>query len=385
MHFATLAEREVLYMKKVTVKDIAVKANVSPTTVSLILNGRGNAKFSEETCTRVLDVSRELGYIPRRTMQSMNYENRVLVAIAPTLSNTYYVNMIDAMQSRAKELGYSLLMFNTFREKQQENRIMQICREYPFAGVFLLYPLEDVALQQQTEWNKPVVRIIDKGIQKNADVLELDSFQIGTIIGEHLIELGHKRVAFISANLESKQVARIRRLEGLREAYRAHGFDPVASVTPYSPEQENLDRKIASEGYDLGYFIAQRLLERNENVTAFVTANDMISVGVLDAIADAGKKVPGDYSVCGCDNTPVSKYRGIALTTVESYAAQTGHEALNIMVRRIESSHAESLHDRKEQAPNEVMRIEYIPKLVIRKSTGPNREKNAAVKDSVQK
>ena len=364
-------------MKKVTVKDIAKKANVSPTTVSLILNGRGNAKFSEETCSRVLDATRELGYIRTRTMQSINCENRVLVAVAPTLSNMYYVVMIDTMQNRAKELGYSLLMFNTFREKQQENFIMQICRECSFAGIFLLYPLEDTALQQQAEWDKPIIRIFDKDIQKNADVLELDSFQIGFIIGEHLIQLGHKRIAFLSANLESKQLARIRRLEGLREAFRVHGFDPVVSVTPYSPELENLDRKITSEGYDLGYFIAQRLLERNENITAFVTANDMISVGVLDAIADAGKKVPGDYSVCGCDNTPVSKYRGISLTTVESHAAQTGREAVNIMVRRLESSQADSSLTQKECSPSEVVRVEYMPRLVIRKSTGPKREKDA--------
>lgn len=372
-------------MKRVTVRDIAQMANVSPTTVSLILNGKGNAKFSEETCARVLAISREMGYTHTRSMQNTGDDNRVLVAIAPTLANMYYVYMTDAMQSRAKELGYSLLMFNTFREKQQENCIMQICRDNSFAGVFLLYPLEDVALQQQAEWHKPVIRIFDKDIQKNADVLELDSYQIGSIIGEHLIALGHKRVAFVSANLESKQVARIRRLAGLREAYRSHGFDPITSVTPYSPELENLDRKISSEGYDLGYFITQRLLERNENVTAFVTANDMIAVGVLDAIADAGKKVPNDYSVCGCDNTPVSKYRGISLTTVESYAAQTGREAVNIMVRRLESAQVTSPLDWKEQSPGEVMRVEYIPRLVKRKSTGPARERRQAEKTDSEK
>lgn len=353
---------------KVTVKDVAKRAGVSPATVSMILSGKSNSKFPEKTCRRVIDACNELGYVRSYASKMSVQDDKVLVAILPTLSNLYYVHMIEAMQRRAKELGYSLLSFDTFREISQETCIMQICNQFPFAGVLFLYPPENSMLMQQIEWMKPTVHIYDKGIHSNADTLELDGFRMGTIIGKHLRELGHERIAFVSSIFDTKQVTRVRRLEGIRSVFSQQGFDPLDSVLVCSPESEIPNARVIPEGYELGYAMAKRLLDRNEQVTAFVTINDMIAVGVMDAILDTGKRIPEDYSVCGCDNTSVSKYRGISLTSVESYARQTGREAVDILVRKIESGN--NLME-LEDGPDAVTRIEYFPKLIVRRSTGP--------------
>ena len=94
----------------------------------------------------------------------------------------------------------------------------------------------------------------------------------------------------------------------------------------------------------------------------------MIAIGVMDAVIDAGKRIPQDYSICGCDNTSVSKYKGISLTSVESYARQTGREAVDILVRKIEGG---SRLSELEDSPDGITRVEYFPKLIVRKSTGP--------------
>lgn len=364
---------------KVTAKDVAKRAGVSAATVSMILNGKGDSKFPEKTCRRVIDACNELGYVRTGISKAAPLDDKVLVAIAPTLSNLYYVHMVEAMQRRAKELGYSLLMFNTFREIPQETRIMQICSQFPFAGVFFLYPPENNMLLQQICGTKPVIHIYDKGVHNNADILELDGLRVGSIIGEYLIGLGHERIAFITSTFETKQITRIRRLEGLREAYKSHGFDPAESVIACSPELELSDAKVIPEGYELGYLIAKRLIERNENVTAFVAVNDMIAVGVMDAITDAGKRIPEDYSVCGCDNTSISKYKSISLTSVESYARQTGREAVDILVRKIEGGNNIS---ELEDSPDGITRVEYFPKLIVRKTTGAKEKKGASSKKS---
>lgn len=166
---------------KVTAKDVAKRAGVSPATVSMILSGKGSSKFPEKTCRRVIDACNELGYVRNGLLRSSVPDDKVLVAITPTLSNLYYVHMVEAMQRRAKELGYVLLAFDTFREIPQETRIMQVCNQFPFAGVCFLYPLENNMLMQQVEWAKPVVHIYDKGVHNNADILELDGFRIGQI------------------------------------------------------------------------------------------------------------------------------------------------------------------------------------------------------------
>lgn len=221
---------------------------------------------------------------------------------------------------------------------------------------------------QQVEWVKPVVHIYDKGVHNNADILELDGFRIGRIIGEYLLQLGHQRIAFVTSTFETKQVTRVRRLEGLRAVYEEQGLDSIKNILVCSPESELSDAKAVPEGYELGYHMAKKLIERNENVTAFVAINDMIAIGIMDAITDSGKQIPTDYSVCGCDNTSVSKYKGISLTSVESYARQTGREAIDILVRKIEAgNHLSELED----SPDGITRVEYFPKLIVRKSTGP--------------
>lgn len=366
-------------MKKtrVTVRDVAEHAGVSAATVSMILSGKSNSKFPEKTCRRVIDACNELGYVRSSAPHAATPDDKVLLAILPTQSNLYYVHMVETMQRRAKELGYSLLAFDTFREIPQETRIMQICNQFPFAGVCFLYPPENNMLMEQVEWSKPVVHIYDKGVHSNADILELDGFRVGVLIGEYLRELGHERIAFITSTFETKQVTRVRRLEGLRSVYESHGFDPMESILVCSPESELSGVRTVPEGYELGYLLAKRLIEREEEVTAFVAINDMIAVGVMDAITDAGKRIPEDYSVCGCDNTSVSKYKGISLTSVESYARQTGCEAVDILVRKIEGgNHFSELEDN----PDGVTRIEYFPKLIVRRSTGPVKRETAPKK-----
>ena len=128
--------------------------------------------------------------------------------------------------------------------------------------------------------------------------------------------------------------------------------------------------KTPPEGYDLGYLLTKRLLERGENVTAFVAVNDIMAIGVMDAVIDSGKRIPEDYSVCGCDNTSVCKFRGVSLTSVESYAKQTGREAVDVLIRKIESGNS-SLE--VGNSPDGITRVEYFPKLIVRKSTGPRR------------
>lgn len=353
---------------RVTAKDVAQRAGVSATTVSMILNSYGESKFPEETCRRVLDACEELGYVRKSAFRPVAEDQKLLVAIVPSMSNLYYTSMAEAMQRRARELGYSLLLFNTFRDMQQESRIMNICAQSPFAGILVLYPLENNLLLRQTGWNKPIIHIYDKNAHKNGDILEFDSFRTGVMIGEHLINLGHSNIAFLSANLESKQIARVQRLDGLQTAYRDHGFDPMASVMACTPGLEHLDVGITSEGYELGYLLAKRLLDRRENITAFVGSNDMIAFGAMDAVIDAGKRIPRDYSVCGCGNASVAKFRGVSLTSVECFSVQSAREAVDMLVRKL------SGHSPAEDEAAGVTRVEYFPKLIVRKSTGPRKK-----------
>lgn len=351
--------------KRVTAKDVAKRAGVSQTTVSMILNGGNESKFPEETCRRVIAACKELGFVRKVTFRETD-STKVLAAIVPTFSNLSYLHTLEAMQQRAKELGYTLLAFNSFREVAQEANIIKICSQFPLAGIIVLYPFEDDTLPQLVNFEKPLMYHCDKGVYSHANVLEIDGLRMGTLIAEHLLGLGHKRIAYVTSTFNTKQTTRIRRLEGLRKVYSTNGFDAEKSVGVYSPETELLDGKGPMEGYELGFTIAQRLIQRNEDITAFVAVNDMIAVGIMDAIVSAGKQVPEDYSICGCDNTDLSQYKTISLTSVENYTRQTGRELVDILVRKINTSPSV-----QQKGPDGVTRVEYFPKLMVRGSTGP--------------
>lgn len=357
--------------KRVTAKDVAKHAGVSPATVSMILNGSGDGRFPEKTRLRVLDACKELGYTKSGSQKAAAMGDRVLAAITPSFSNLYYVHLVEAMERRAKELGYCLLTFDTFWEMDQENRIMQVCNSFPFAGILFVYPSENEVLLQQTVWNKPIVYVYDKNLHTSANVLGVDNVRAGEMVAEYLLGLGHERIVFLTSTLETKQVIRIRRFQGLQNAYAANGYDPGRSVLLCSPDTENLSVKTKVEGYELGYFLMKRLIERQEDVTAVVAVNDMMAFGAMDAISDTGKRVPQDYSVIGYDNVSSSSYRGVSLTSVECYSAQTGREAVDILVRKIESGSELSL---PEEDPRGVTRVEYFPRIIQRKTTGPRRK-----------
>ena len=353
---------------KVTIKDVAALAGVSPATVSMVLNGSN--KFPEQTCRKVIDACNQLGYVRGELLRAESTEDKVLVVVVPTLSNLYFVKAVGAMQRRAKELGYSLFVFETLRERTQEARIIQICNSFPFAGVIFCYPPENSMHMSQLEASKPVIHIYDKDVYDNENNLAIDGLRVGSTIARHLLSLGHERIVYLCLDFEMKQVMRVRRLEGLRSVYREAGYDPEKSVLVCTPQTVLPQTRSSLDGYELGYLLTKQLLERNEEFTAAVGLNDMIAIGAMDAIIDAGKRVPEDYSVCGCDNTSASHYRGISLTTVDSYPIQSGQEAIEFLVRKLEQT---DFFAEMGESPEGITQIEYYPKLIVRKTTGPRR------------
>lgn len=124
--------------------------------------------------------------------------------------------------------------------------------------------------------------------------------------------------------------------------------------------------------YETGYLLASHLIDHNVPVTAFAAMNDTVAYGVIDAIVERGKRVPQDYSVCGCDNLPSSAYQKISLTTVEPYITEKARDAVDLLARKIRAKG----NGGRKKGPVSITRIEYEPQLIVRKSTGRCMDKN---------
>ena len=197
------------------------------------------------------------------------------------------------------------------------------------------------------------------------DVVELNNAKPGRLMARHLLELGHRKVGFISPPLTRRQ-QRFQRVEGFMEEFREAGIPEGVIVKAADEEVDSRVPGMDSE-YKIGYQLTKELLKEEKGITAIAGLNDMIALGVLDALAEAKIRVPSEMSVLGCDNILYGKLKDISLTTIEHFVQQKGRDACEIIIKKI---HA--LTSREDEIrPTSIYHIEYEPKLIIRGTTAP--------------
>ena len=350
---------------KVTTRDIAEYTGVSQSTVSMILSEKKNVSFGEETVQKVKKAAKSLGYQkPAKKKQAPDRSlSQTIMILCPTISNGYYNAVVHSIIEKAQEYGYTTLTAVTFRSAEREEAYFRLFAENELAGVISLYPLTKYTEANMLAKRIPVVLIGDKpeGIRFNS--VELDSQRPGWMMAEHLVGLGHKHIAFISAPVVKKEISRTRRLAGLQQYYRDNGLDP-ASIKLFCPAvKAYAEYPHTGAEYRTGYDMTIRALNAGTPVTAFVGNSDDIALGILAALADRGIRVPEDVSVAGFDNNLHSAMPQISLTTVEHSSWQKGQNAVEVIYLK---------NTRREAGAgsNMIIRMEYDPKLIVRRTTG---------------
>ena len=350
---------------KVTTRDIAEYAGVSQSTVSMILSEKKNVSFGEETVEKVKAAAEALGYrkpVKKNKVQEKSLAKTIIV-LCPTLSNGYYNSVIHSIVEEAGLYGYTVMTAVTFRSADREEEYFHLLSENEIAGVITLYPLAKYVAANAIARNYPVISIGDKpgGVQLNS--VELDSMKPGRLMAQYLLELGHRRLAFISSPITKKEISRSRRLEGLRTGVRDAGLDPdIVEVYYPAPKVHSTYPHTGAE-YRTGYEMTIRALDAGTKATAFVGNSDDTALGILAALADRGLCVPDDYSVAGFDNNLLSSMPQISLTTVEHFSGQKGKKAVEMIYRR---------NNRRKTGDTGslIVRMEYEPELIIRSTTG---------------
>ncbi len=350
---------------KVTTRDIAEYVNLSQSTVSMILSKRANVSFTKETIRRVEEAAKELGYQKPEAgikKKEKNLANSIIV-ICPTFSNGYYTMVNQSIHQQAKKYGYTVFTVSTLRDAVQETSYLKLLNGFQLTGIIALYPPDQMAATNALSKQVPFVLIGDKPENCRFDSVELDSKKTGSMIGEYLLKLGHRHITFVTSPIRTKDINRLYRLEGLKESFLLYGIDP-GQIQIQSPSISDYRRmKPDNQEYEIGYSQTKTALQKQTPSTAFIGNNDSIAYGIMAAITDLGYKIPRDFSVCGFDNLALSGMPQISLTTVEHAARQKGKEAVDIIYRKNQHSKESSSH-------SYIMRMEYEPELIIRRSTG---------------
>lgn len=344
--------------KAITLKTIADKAGISTAAVSMILSNSNTHKFSKETIDSVISIANEYEY---KTPRSLRRKKKILV-VCPFLINPYYAILVQAIEQKAFEFNCITSVFTTYWRAEREKDIFDLAKQNCYDGIiFTMIPTQsDYAIE--TSKTIPIVIIGDRKYDMNLDAVDVDNGYAGRMVAEHLIDLGHKNIAYISTEMNSNHSARILRFQGLKEEYERSCHD--GTVTVYTKETSNEEHKgITDIEYQLGLNMTKKCLAEHPEVTAIVGMNDMISFGIVDALMLENKRIPEDFSVASFDNIYPSHFSTISLTSVDYCIEERGHKAVQIIVDHID----------KPSNENSITRIEYRISLARRNSTGKAR------------
>ena len=353
--------------KKVTSSDVAKAAGVSQATVSMVLNRKYNVSFSKETIQKVEQAAEEMGYeIPKRKKRKESRKEKLIVVFCPNLTNPYYVMLLQGIETRAKEQGFGLFICNTQRELKMEERYLKMMWELkPLGIIYTCNPSRCfMELVEELAEHIPIVVVNNQNERLNVDAVELDNSKLGRLMARHLLELGHRKVAYIAPPLTTRQKQRSKRVEGFLKEVESRGLKQNVIIKAADEKIDMSVPNIDSE-YKIGYDLTKELLREQNDVTAIVGLNDMIAFGIMDALQSEKYKVPGDISVMGCDNTLFARMHKVSLTTIEHFVVFKGRDACDIIMKKIASQNSKV----SEFQPISTYHVEYEPKLIVRGTT----------------
>jgi DNA-binding LacI/PurR family transcriptional regulator len=307
-------------MRPPTIRDVADRAGVSKSLVSLVL--RGSDQVRPEKREAVLRAVRELGYRPNAAARSLSEQRtRTVGVLLNDLRNPWFADLLDGLNSLLHDNGLHMLLADARLNRRAGQDPAGPLLDLRVDGLVVVGTLPDpAALGAAAERIPVVVAGAREPVPSGVDVVAGDDEHGARLVTEHLIGLGHRRIAHIAGY---GAVGELRR-RSFEVAMRAHGLADQAVVEPSDMTEEG------------GYRATVRLLSRPERPTALFAVNDIAAIGALSAAGELGLRVPRDVSVVGYDNTSIARLRHVWLTTVDNTSHELGRRAARCLLDRFE-------------------------------------------------
>jgi DNA-binding LacI/PurR family transcriptional regulator len=325
-----------------TIRQVADRAGVSKSLVSLVL--RGSANVSEPKRAAVLAAIDDLGYRPNAAARNLtSHRSNTIGVLLNDLRNPWFVDCLDGLASVLHGNGMRMFLADARLDRAMGDSLTEGFLEFRVDGLVIVGTVQPSRALEDAAAAVPTVVAASRDIDlPNVDVVANDDVAGTRLAVEHLLGLGHRRIAHLSGT--TGEVARLR-LETFVAVMNHAGLEPLVERTDMTE--------------DGGYRAGVRLLAAPNPPTAVFAVNDIACVGALSAADELGVQVPQQLSLVGYDNTHLAGIRHVSLTTVDNASYDVGRRAARALLRRIE-------------APARAAAVELIaPHLQIRGSSGP--------------
>jgi LacI family transcriptional regulator len=305
-----------------TIRDVAESAGVSIASVSRVFSG--GARVTEDVSRRVREAARLLNYQPSRVARNLRVRQTQTVGVViPDIENPFYTSVIGGIEEVLQASEYSLLLANSNENPKREQTNVRTFQAEAVAGIIFAPSGSDVGMYAQlVAAGMPLV-----AVSRVPDTLEIDAVSIANREGariamDHLMSLGHRRIALISGPPWINTAKE--RLVGYEESLRTHGVPIERDLVQYADFRQR-------GGYD-----AMRvLLSLREIPTAVFVGSNLMTMGALQAIHESKLNIPNDISVMGFDDMPWAVSLNPPLTAVAQPAYQVGITAARLLLERV--------------------------------------------------
>lgn len=341
--------------RKVRLKDVAERAGVAVNTASTILNRRPNSWASKETETRVFAAAKELGYRPSKTARALQSgRHHAIGLLIQDLTNPFFSTMSDEIEAAVEERGFDLIIGNCRSSLVREEHLFTGLQDMEVDGAITYLSDNEIyhdQLATRFEGDFPIVAL-GNGIPSRPIPVDcvLSDFTEGlTQAVDALLELGHRRFAFLSALAE-----------GQADGDRPRLFQQLLAARGVAASDIDILRcshSVHGACETVARFFAA---PRRERPTALLAMNDLSAIGAIRAAMDAGVVVPRDLSVVGVDDVPLCAFLPVPLSSIRQRYRKISAAAAEMLVSRIESTLEDPLPPRQEVFPTHFVRRESV-------------------------
>ncbi|MDM0111214.1 LacI family DNA-binding transcriptional regulator [Variovorax sp. J22R133] len=309
--------------KAVTILDVAAAAEVSKSTVSLVL--KNSPLIPAETAERVREAARKLGYVYNsRAGELRGRTSKTIGVIVNDLTNPFFAEILVGVERKLVEAGYIVLMAHTNEDVERQDQVLRTMREQGAAGLVLCpaYGTPRTLPKEVEAWGMPLVVMIRTLGPGKYDFAGADNERGIYAATRHLLEAGHTRIGFLGGRTG---VVLEQRLKGFRAALAEHqlAFDEDLLV-PAQPTRKG------------GYDTMSALLDKKPQPTAAVCYNDVVAFGALSALGERGMHAGQDFAVMGFDNVQDAAHSNPPLSTIDIRPGELGEHAAAILLDRIQ-------------------------------------------------
>ena len=307
-----------------TIKDIAEKSGVSISTVSRVLNGYPHIR--PQVRENVLNIIKELNYQPNRVAQRLrSVKSNLVGVIIPDITNSFYTHAIRGIEHVLAPHDLSVMISNSDADKNRELNLFRLMRREEVAGL-IVAPISEKPtplLHESIARQLPIV-VIDRKVQElKVDSVLVDNFKGAQLAINHLIDLGYRRIGTIGGP---------QFLSNARQRYEGYLHTLQEAQVTVEPDLV----RFGNFRQDSGYVLANELIQLESPPSALFVANNLMTIGALNAIHQFGVTIPDDIALIGFDDMQWAESLNPPLTTIRQPAFDVGVQAADMFLQRID-------------------------------------------------